>query len=65
MQPVVLAPGWKVDRTGEGPVKVISLEEAASMLVNKWATPIYEAQRRRIIALLDQPPRPATSTPRD
>lgn len=60
VHPIVTLPGWTVDRTGQGPVTVVNPKEIASVVVDRAATPIYEAQRQPIINLLD---RKCRSTP--
>lgn len=54
VRPIVTLPGWTVDRTGQGPVAVVNPKEIASIVVDRAAKPIYEAQRKPIINLLDQ-----------
>jgi hypothetical protein len=54
VHPILALPGWQVDRTGSGPVTVVNPKDIASVVVDKAAPPLYEAQRQRIINLLDQ-----------
>ena len=54
VHPIVTLPGWIVERSGHGPVHVVNPKEISSLVVDRTAAPLYEAQRQRIINLLDQ-----------
>lgn len=54
VRPIVTLPGWTVESTGQGPVTVVNPKDIASVVVDRAATPIYEAQRQPIINLLDR-----------
>ena len=54
VHPLLTIPGWTVQRTENGRVTVVSPEEIASVVVDKAASPLYEAMRLRIINLLDE-----------
>lgn len=53
VQPVLVLPGWQIQRTGEGEVRVVNLKDVSSVLIDKAAQPLYEAQRQRVINFLD------------
>jgi len=52
--PILTLPGWKVERLGQGRVTVLNPNEISTVVVDKAATPLYDAQRQRIINLLDE-----------
>jgi len=50
---LLAVPGWTVQRTEKGRVTVLNPEEIPSVVVDKAAQPLYEAQRLHVISLLD------------
>ena len=52
--PILTLPGWTVERKGAGPVTVVNPKDIPSVVVDRVAAPIYDAQRQRIINLLDE-----------
>jgi len=54
VHPIVTLPGWKVERTGAGPVTVVNPRDIPSVVVDRVAAPIYDAQRQRLINLIDE-----------
>jgi hypothetical protein len=53
VHPILALPGWQVQTTTRGEVRVVNPEELSSIVVDKAAEPLYEAQRRKIINFLD------------
>ena len=52
--PILTIPGWRIERLGDGPVAVVNPREIASVVVDKAVAPLYDAQRQRIINLLNE-----------
>lgn len=53
VHPILTLPGWQVERMASGSVLVLNPKEIPSVVVDKATAPLYEAQRQRIINLLD------------
>lgn len=54
VHPILVLPGWKVQTSESGVVEVVSPAELGGTVVDKAAQPIWEAQRQRVIHLLDE-----------
>ena len=54
VRPILTLPGWSVECTGNGPVTVVNPKQIGSVVVDRVAKPIYDAQRQPIINLLDR-----------
>lgn len=54
VRPILALPGCVVERTVEGPVTVVNPKELSLAVVDKGADALYEAQRQRIIEVLDE-----------
>lgn len=52
--PIVALPGWEVQQTGNGDVHVVNPRNISSIVVDKAATPMYDAQRQKLINFLDE-----------